>query len=85
MKKLRLILGDQLNHKHSWYLDKSEDTTYVLMEMGQELTYTTHHIQKVVAFFLAMRSFREHLAENGHQVIYLNLDDPRNNKALMKT
>ena len=82
MKKLRLILGDQLNHKHSWYLDKSEDRTYVLMEMGQELTYTTHHIQKVVAFFLAMRSFREHLAENGHQVIYLNLDDPRNKQNL---
>jgi len=82
MKKLRLILGDQLNHKHSWYQEKSKETTYVLMEMGQELTYTTHHIQKVVAFFLAMRSFGEHLKSQGHQVIYVNLDDSRNKQSL---
>ncbi len=82
MKKLRLILGDQLNHKHGWYQKKSEGTIYVLMEMGQELTYTTHHIQKVVAFFLAMRSFGQHLEKQGHQVIYLNLDNPKNTQRL---
>ena len=35
MKKLRLILGDQLNHHHSWYQEKDENTLYVMMEMGQ--------------------------------------------------
>ncbi len=82
MKTLRLILGDQLNHKHSWYQSKSDDTTYVLMEMGQELTYVTHHIQKVVAFFGAMRAFAKHLEAQGHQVIYLRLDDQKNAQSL---
>ena len=82
MKKLRLILGDQLNHKHSWYKEKLENTTYVLMEMRQELTYTTHHIQKVVAFFLAMRAFADHLKNKGHRVIYLNQDNSKNKQSL---
>lgn len=82
MKKLRLILGDQLNHQHSWYQEKDDQTCYVLMEMKQELNYTTHHIQKVIAFFLAMRAFAEHLEKEGHQVIYLKLDDARNRQSL---
>ena len=82
MKKLRLILGDQLNHQHSWYQEKDENTLYVMMEMGQELTYTTHHIQKVIAFFLAMRAFADCLEKQGHQVLYLKLDDERNQQSL---
>lgn len=82
MKKLRLILGDQLNHQHSWFNEKSDNTLYVLMEMRQELEYVTHHIQKVIAFFLAMRSFADHLEKNGHQVIYLQLDARENNQSL---
>ncbi|MBO6762069.1 MAG: cryptochrome/photolyase family protein, partial [Roseivirga sp.] len=82
MKKLRLILGDQLNHQHSWYQEKEGNTLYVMMEMGQELTYTIHHVQKVIAFFLAMRAFAEHLEKQGHQVLYLKLDDERNQQSL---
>ncbi|WP_420385523.1 cryptochrome/photolyase family protein [Roseivirga sp.] len=82
MKKMRLILGDQLNHQHSWFNEKSDNTLYVLMEMRQELEYVTHHIQKVVAFFLAMRSFADHLKRNGHQIIYLQLDAEENNQSL---
>lgn len=84
MKTLRLILGDQLNHQHSWYEKTSDDITYLFMEMGQELSYTTHHIHKIVAFFLAMRQFAEHLASKGHQVIYLKLDDRKNTQDLKK-
>ncbi len=82
MKRLRLILGDQLNHKHSWYNESSGDTLYVLMEMKQELEYVTHHIQKVVAFFSAMRAFSEELAKKDHEVLYLRLDDSRNKQSL---
>lgn len=82
MKKLRLILGDQLNHQHSWYQEKDDQTFYVLMEMQQELTYTTHHIQKVIAFFLAMRAFAEHLQKEGHRVVYLRFDDQNNRQSL---
>jgi len=80
--KLRLLLGDQLNHTHSWYDQTSEEVLYVVMEMEQELTYVTHHIQKVVAFFAAMRAFAEHLEANGHQVLYLTLDAERNKQSL---
>jgi deoxyribodipyrimidine photolyase-related protein len=52
------------------------------MEMRQELTYVTHHIQKIVAFFGAMREFHKHLQNKGCQVIYLSLDHPKNTQSL---
>ena len=54
---LRLILGDQLNLKHSWFEKQDENTIYVLYELHQEADYVVHHIQKLVAFFSAMRAF----------------------------
>jgi deoxyribodipyrimidine photolyase-related protein len=32
---LRLILGDQLNLKHSWFEKQDENTIYVLYELHQ--------------------------------------------------
>ena len=61
MKTLRLILGDQLNIKHSWYKETNEEVMYCLFEMRQETDYVVHHIQKVVGFFAAMRQFAEDL------------------------
>lgn len=82
MKTLRMILGDQLNHEHSWFKAQSDEVTYVMMELGQELTYAPHHVQKVVAFFSAMRSFSRSLKSAGHRVIYLTLDDTKNQQDL---
>lgn len=59
MRKLRLILGDQLNAKHSWFKQKDENTIYLMTEMRQETDYVKHHIQKIVAFFMSMRNFSE--------------------------
>jgi deoxyribodipyrimidine photolyase-related protein len=84
MKTLRLILGDQLNHKHSWYQEDSENVLYFMAEMRQETDYVTHHIQKVVAFFQAMREFATWLEERGHTVIYYSLDNPDNTQSLTK-
>ena len=81
---LHLILGDQLNHEHSWFTEKDDSAFYVLMEMRQETDYVAHHVQKVIAFFTAMRAFAKHLREQGHQVIYLKLDDPNNTQSLTK-
>jgi deoxyribodipyrimidine photolyase-related protein len=78
VKTLRLVLGDQLNHAHSWYKEKGDHITYVLMEVMQEQEYVKHHIQKIIGFFLAMRKFAKELEENGHQVIYLHLDGKEN-------
>ncbi len=81
-KTLRLILGDQLNQQHSWFNDVSESITYVFMEVRQETDYVAHHIQKVIAFFSAMRSFASVLEEKGYHVLYLKLDDEHNQQSI---
>ncbi len=73
---LRLILGDQLNIQHSWFELVNPEVTYLMMECRSETDYTTHHIQKIMAFFGAMRAFAEELKSRGHQVLYYQLDDP---------
>ncbi len=75
---LRLILGDQLDELHSWFKKPDREVTYVMMEIRQETDYVKHHIQKVAAFFAAMRAFSARLKELGHKVIYLRLDDRQN-------
>lgn len=84
MKTLRLLLGDQLNHKHSWYDDPNEDVIYFMAEMRQETDYVVHHIQKIVAFFEAMKNFSEWLKDRGHHVIFYDLDHPDNSQQLIK-
>lgn len=78
MKKLRLILGDQLNSEHSWFSEKDENTIYLIAEMRQETDYVKHHIQKVVAFFVSMRNFATSLQSSGHKVIYFKISDKEN-------
>ena len=82
MRTLRLILGDQLNENHSWFSENKTDSLYLLMEMRQETDYCHHHIQKVVAFFAAMRAFAAQLKADGHQVMYLTLHDSMNQQDL---
>lgn len=82
-RRLRLILGDQLNCHHSWYRGQPDaQTLYVLMECRSETDYVKHHIQKVAGFFLAMRHFAGFLREKGHEVLYLELDDARNRSSV---
>ncbi|HLP63655.1 cryptochrome/photolyase family protein [Flavobacterium sp.] len=79
-KTLRLILGDQLNSKHSWFDTIDDSITYVLMEVRSETDYAVHHIQKVVGFFKAMRIFADELKVQ-HNVIYIPLDDVSNQQS----
>jgi deoxyribodipyrimidine photolyase-related protein len=78
---LRLILGDQLNQHHSWFHQVDDNVVYLMMEIRSETDYVVHHIQKVVAFFQAMRLFADDLLQKGHQVFYLRLDDTRNKQS----
>lgn len=77
-KTLRLILGDQLNSNHSWYETIDESVIYVMMEVRTETDYASHHIQKVVGFFSAMRSFAKSLQSAKHDVIYIGINDENN-------
>lgn len=80
--KIRLILGDQLNTMHTWYQKKDDQVMYVMMEVRQETDYAPHHIQKVVAFFGAMRQFEETLRNDGHKTLYITLNDPKNTQKI---
>ncbi len=80
-KTLRLIIGDQLNHHHTWFQKTEENVLFLLMEVMQEQTYVMHHVQKIIGFFHAMRSFAEEISKKGHQVIYLKLDDKANKQS----
>ncbi|MBI1225958.1 MAG: cryptochrome/photolyase family protein [Bacteroidetes bacterium] len=82
MKTLRLLFGDQLNPTHSWFQKVDDSVIYCLFEMRQETDYAWHHVQKVIAFFLAMRAFAEELRSKGHHVKYLTLDHPGNRQNL---
>jgi deoxyribodipyrimidine photolyase-related protein len=84
MKKLRLILGDQLNSEHSWFSKTDKNVIYCLFEMRQETDYVTHHIQKVVGFFAAMRNLSEELKAANHTVIYFNINDTKNTQSLVE-
>ena len=77
-RTLRLLLGDQLNYNHSWFEAVEEEVLYVLMEIKPESTYVTHHVQKVVGIFAAMRAFADALRKAGHQVIYYTINQSDN-------
>lgn len=79
---LRLVLGDQLNLNHSWFKQVEPNVTYLMMEVRQETDFTLHHIQKIIAFFAAMREFSGALKKYGHTVRYITLDDPQNTQSI---
>ena len=79
---VKFILGDQLNLQHPWFNEIDESVVFVMMEMRQETDYVPHHIQKVIAFFGAMRNFNEELIQKGHKTHYLAIDDSENKQNL---
>lgn len=82
--EIRLILGDQLNINHSWFTKIDPSVLYVLMEVKTESAYVTHHIQKVVAIFAAMREFASLLKAKGHQLRYVKINDSDNQHDFIK-
>jgi deoxyribodipyrimidine photolyase-related protein len=74
---LRLILGDQLNTRHSWFNRKDDTVLYAMMELRSESEYVTHHIQKVAGIFAAMRAFADNRRAGGHHVHYIAISDVR--------
>lgn len=84
IKSVALVLGDQLNASHSWFKTAAKERLYVFMEVRQETDYCRHHVQKIVGFFAAMRKFASALADAGHRVLYLTLDNEENQQSLTK-
>lgn len=82
-RELRLILGDQLNPRHSWFQQPDPSVLYVVMEVASEASYVKHHVQKVAAFFLAMRAFATKRAREGHRIHYISLTDSANKQSIV--
>jgi deoxyribodipyrimidine photolyase-related protein len=81
-KILRVVLGDQLNLNHSWFKEDPSSFDVLMMEVKEEASYVTHHIQKIVAFFAAMRAFAVSLQGRGVSVLYTKLSDSPNSQTL---
>ena len=77
MTTLRLILGDQLNPQHSWFASLEPNVVFVMMEVRSETDYVLHLAQKIISIFAAMRDMARHLAQAGHRVHYLRIDEDR--------
>jgi len=76
---LRLILGDQLSHSISSLVDCDKDNDLVFMcEVLEEATYVKHHKKKIAYIFSAMRHFAKELTAAGYNVVYVTIDDERN-------
>ena len=82
MKKLRLLLVDQLNSNHSWYQEVNLNTIYCFFEMRQEIDYVKHHIQKIAGFFASMRNLANELEDQNHRVLNYQLNDGKNTQSL---
>jgi deoxyribodipyrimidine photolyase-related protein len=79
MKRLHLILGDQLSESISSISDFQPSSDVIAMcEVWEEATYVKHHKKKIAFLFSAMRHFAQELSNKGYKVIYTKLDDPTN-------
>ena len=73
MKKIRLVLGNQLFPKVKINLDKS--TPIFMCEDKGLCTYIKHHKSKIALFFCAMREYRDELISDGYEVIYKDCNE----------
>ncbi|WP_228391952.1 cryptochrome/photolyase family protein [Gluconobacter aidae] len=83
MKRIVLVLGDQLTPTLSSLLAADRENDVVLMaEVVAEATYIRHHKKKIVLVLAAMRHFAAELRAAGWRVDYVTLLDPANSGSL---
>ncbi len=79
MKKLTVILGDQLSRDISSLSDFDKDNDVILMcEVHDETKYVKHHKKKIAFLFSAMRHFAKDMKDDGYNIHYTKLDDADN-------
>lgn len=83
VRRLVLILGDQLSHANAALKLADPATDLVVMaEVMAEGKSVPHHPQKIALILSAMRHFAKELRENGWTVSYSQLDDPENAQSI---
>jgi len=79
VKRLILLLGDQLGPEVSALRDADPETdTIVMAEVRDEATYVPHHPKKIAFLFSAMRHRAEELRADGWRVLYTEYGDREN-------
>jgi len=78
VKRLILILGDQLSPDIAALKRAEKGDVIVMAEVAAEAGYVPHHPKKIAFLFAAMRKFAARLRDDGWQVAYARLDDPDN-------
>jgi len=83
VKRLVVILGDQLSHNLATLkqADKANDLI-VMAEVSDETGYVPHHPKKIVLILSAMRKFAAQLRQEGWHVAYTQLEDAQNSGSL---
>lgn len=79
IRRLVLVLGDQLDETSSAFVDfqKANDAVW-MVEVPDESEYVWSHKARIALFLSAMRHFREALKKKGYSVLYRELTDPAN-------
>ncbi len=65
MRRLVLVLGDQLSHALSALRAAGDDDVVVMAEVRDEASYVPHHPKKIALIYSAMRHFAEELRARG--------------------
>lgn len=79
---LRIVLGDQLTEDLASLVDCDKNNDLIFMcEVWDETQYVKHHKKKIILIFSAMRHFAEQLKQQGFQVVYTTLTDPKNTQS----
>ena len=83
VKRLILILGDQLNDRVAALQKADKDQDVVIMaEVSDEASYVRHHPKKIAFLFAAMRKFAAQLRKDGWTVEYTELADTENSGSI---
>ncbi|MEL7256590.1 MAG: cryptochrome/photolyase family protein [Pseudomonadota bacterium] len=84
VKRLVLILGDQLSENIAALRDADKATDLIVMaEVADETAYVGHHPKKIALILSAMRHFADALRQDGWQVAYSRLDDPGTSSSIV--
>ena len=84
VKRLVLVLGDQLSKGLSALREADKDNDLIVMaEVGDEAGYVPHHPKKIALVLSAMRHFADELEKDGWHVAYTRLDDEEASKSIV--